>query len=170
MKTIERQPVVLVTDDSDDDLLLFRRAFQQLGHSGPVYYLDSGAQAIAYLAGEGKFGNRTEFPLPDFLLLDLKMPGTNGFDVLAWIQAQQLTRLRTIVLTSSEDRRQIDKAYGMGAASLLNKPMNLSDFKNTLRAFLDYWLGHHKQSVSNAHRAPSPNPCRFQPGSLSEQA
>lgn len=137
----DRHPVVLIAEDNPSDLLLFRRAFVQLGYMGPIQYVYDGEQAIAYLAGEGKFENRFEFPLPDFLLLDLKMPRKNGFEVLEWISTQPtLAELRTVVLTTSDDIREISRAYQLGAASFLTKPVNFTEFKDTLQALFNYWL------------------------------
>jgi CheY-like chemotaxis protein len=87
-----------------------------------------GEQCVAYLSGTGKFANRDEFPLPDLLLLDLKMPGMDGFDVLLWLRQQPtLSALRVIVITSSESLRDVNRAYQLGANSFLVKP---GDFEN----------------------------------------
>jgi len=75
------------------------------------------------LAGKGKYVSRDEYPLPTVLLLDLKMPRADGFDVLRWIQTQpSLSSLIVIVLTSSEDMRDVNRAYQLGANSFLVKP------------------------------------------------
>ena len=119
----DRQPVVLVAEDRDEDLFMLRRAFQQLGFNMPVQYVRNGEQAIAYIAGEGRFANREEYPLPDLLLLDLKMPRKNGFEVLEWIQAQPtLNHLRTVVLPTSDDLSEVSRAYQLGAASFITSP------------------------------------------------
>jgi CheY-like chemotaxis protein len=143
----DHQPVVLIAEDSPGDLLLLRRAFTQIGHSYPVQYVHDGEEAIAYLAGEGKFEKRREFPLPDFFLLDLKMPRKNGFEVLQWLQTQPtLSRLRTVVLTTSDDIRDISKAYQLGAASFLTKPLNFTEFKDTLQSLFNYWVELNKRA------------------------
>jgi hypothetical protein len=92
-------PMVLVVDDNDDDLVLFERAVRQVEYSGTGRYIDSGSQAIAYLAGAGEFADRAQFPAADFLILDLKM--------LAWLQQQGVSSVRTVVLTSSDDMADI---------------------------------------------------------------
>ena len=141
MPTQEHQPVILVAEDGENDVIMLRRAFEQLCFSGSVQFVDDGEQAIAYLAGKGRFARRDEFPLPDFLLLDLKMPRKDGFAVLEWIQAQRgLAQLRTIVLTTSDDLREVSRAYHLGAASFLVKPVNFTEFKDTLQALSNYWL------------------------------
>lgn len=141
MNSVNNQPVVLVAEDRDDDLFMLRRSFQQLGFETPVQYVRDGSEAIAYLAGEGKFANRREYPLPALLLLDLKMPRKNGFEVLEWIQQQpNLTKLRTIVLTTSEDIYEVNRAYKLGAASFLTKPLNFTEFKDTIQMVHNYWM------------------------------
>jgi CheY-like chemotaxis protein len=137
----ERQPVVLIAEGNDDDLLLLRMAFKEFGYDGATQYVQDGEEAVAYLAGEGRFQKRSEFPLPDFLLLDLKMPRMSGLEVLAWIRAQPtLAQLRTVVFTTSDDLRDIRKAYEFGASSFLRKSVNFSEFKDTVQALFTYWL------------------------------
>jgi CheY-like chemotaxis protein len=135
------QPVILIADDSENDVAMLRRAFRQAGVRVPTFVAADGDEAIAYLSGTGKFANRDEFPLPDLFLLDLKMPRKNGFDVLEWLQGQPaLARLRVIVLTSSDQVRDVNRAYALGAASFLTKPLSFLDFKDTMQAMYNYWL------------------------------
>ena len=101
----------------------------------------TGKRPIAYLRGEGRFVNRDEFPMPTVMLLDLKMPRKNGFEVLEWVQQQSnLTELRTIVLTTSEDIFEVHKAYRLGAASFLTKPLNFTEFKDAIQMVHNYWM------------------------------
>jgi DNA-binding response OmpR family regulator len=130
------RPLVLVVDDNDDDLVLFRRAVRQLNYPGRIQYLDSGDKAMAYLADSGDFKDRAQFPSPDFLILDLKMPGTSGFDVLTWLIDHQITLLRTVVLTSSDEPRDVSRASALGAPSFLTKAVDFSEFKETVGALL----------------------------------
>src|SRR5688572_5741312 len=129
-------PLILVVDDNDDDIVLFRRAVRQLNYSGRIHYLNSGDKAMAYLAGLGDFEDRTQFPSPDFLILDLKMPRTSGFDVLTWLIDNQITLLRTVVLTSSDEFRDISRASALGAPLFLTKTVNFSEFKQAVGALL----------------------------------
>src|SRR5882762_10353741 len=108
--------VILIAEDSEDDIVLIRRAFEKAKVLNPLHFVRDGAEAMAYLKGEGKYANRAEFPLPELLLLDLKMPRVDGFDVLRWIRQQPgLSTLRVVVLTSSEDIRDVNVAYRLGA-------------------------------------------------------
>jgi len=140
------QPFVLIAEDVENDVQLLQRSFRQAGISTLMHVVRDGEECIAYLSGTGKYENREEFPLPDLLLLDLKMPRASGFDVLKWIRAQpSLSSLRVVVLTSSERIRDINHAYELGANSFLTKPLDFIDFTNTIQAMLKYWLERSKK-------------------------
>src|SRR5438477_3383302 len=80
--------VILLAEDAEDQVVLVRRAFAKAQLLNPVHVVPNGEEAIAYLQGTGKYANRDEYPLPCLLLLDLKMPRKNGFEVLEWIRQQ----------------------------------------------------------------------------------
>jgi CheY-like chemotaxis protein len=145
----EDPPLVPVVDDNDDDLVLFQRAVQKLHYLGPIRYIQGGKEAIAYLAGNGGYEDRAEFPSPDFLILDLKMPGTNGFDVLTWLHDHETPPLPTVVLTSSDDERDMTHAYALGAASFLSKAVNFSEFQETIGVLLTSF-GNHRHPADSA--------------------
>jgi CheY-like chemotaxis protein len=132
---------ILLAEDREDDIVLIQRAFAKGGIRNPLFVVRNGEEAINYLAGLGCFSDRLLYPLPALLLLDLKMPRADGFEVLRWLQTQPgLAPLRVIVLTSSEDVRDVTKAYQLGANSFLVKPL---DFQNTVamvETITDYWL------------------------------
>ena len=133
--------VILVVDDREDEILLIRRALQQTKMLNPVITMRSGEEAILYLSGEGKYRSREEYPLPELVLLDLKMPGMDGFEVLTWIRAQPAFRaLRVVVLTSSDQIYDVNKAYELGANSFLVKPTSFNNYVEVLRAMNGYWL------------------------------
>src|SRR5438552_3547618 len=135
------QAVILLVEDRQDDILLIRRAFQKAYINNPLQVVRDGEEAIAYLSGEGKYSNRAEYPLPDLVLLDLKMPRVDGFGVLKWIRAQPgLKGLRVIVLTSSADMRDVNTAYNLGANSFLVKPMDFEDVVHLSKSLTSYWL------------------------------
>ncbi len=135
------QDLILIAEDLEDDIVLIRRALQRADVQNPVQIVRNGDQVIAYLSGEGKFANREEYPLPSLLLLDLKMPRMDGFEVLRWIRKQPgLRALRVIVLTSSEDIRDVNEAYELGANSFLVKPMDFENSVEISKFLKDYWL------------------------------
>src|SRR5689334_22536778 len=121
--------VIFVVDDSEDDIHLIRKAFRKAYVLNPVFAVTSGDEAICYLQGEGKYLNRDEYPLPDLMLLDLKMPGLDGFDVLSWVRSQPgLHCLRIVVLAGSQELRDVNRAYRLGANSFMVKPADFQNF------------------------------------------
>src|SRR6266480_4275505 len=106
--------VILLAEDREDEVMLLRRAFAKAKFLNPLHVVANGEEAIAYLQGEGKYASRDEYPLPSLLLLDLKMPRKDGFQVLDWIRHQpELSALRVVVLTSSDAIRDVNLAYSM---------------------------------------------------------
>jgi len=97
------EEVILLAEDREDEVLLLRHAFAKAGLLNPLHVVPNGEEAIHYLQGEGKYANRDEYPLPALVLLDLKMPRVDGFEVLRWIRQQPgLSALRVVVLTASD--------------------------------------------------------------------
>lgn len=141
MHILPSYDVILLAEDNEDHALLTRRAFKQAGLLNPLFVVQDGEQTIAYLTGQGAFANRNEYPLPTLLLLDLKMPGKNGFEVLDWLRRQpQLAALRVVVLTTSDQIHDVNRAYQLGANSFLTKPVDFRDFVQLSSAIKGYWL------------------------------
>ncbi|MCI0747713.1 MAG: response regulator [Verrucomicrobia subdivision 3 bacterium] len=137
---IEGKPVILVAEDNENDVVLLQRAFGAAGIVSSRHYVSDGQEAVEFLRGDGRFADRAAFPMPDLLLLDLKMPRMNGFEVIQWVRAQSfLEHLRIVVLTTSSDIADIERAYQLGAHSFLTKPANLDDFKNMIASVYRYW-------------------------------
>jgi CheY-like chemotaxis protein len=134
-------PVVLLVDDTEDDAILFKRAYKAASIPNPLRVVHNGDDAIAYLRGTGKFANRDEYPLPKLVLLDLQMPGKSGFDVLRWIRREKSTKeLRVIVMTGSEDVTAVNRAYKMGANSFVMKSPTQNELVKQLREVKNHWL------------------------------
>jgi CheY-like chemotaxis protein len=131
----------LLVEDQEDDIYLIRKAFKKAGVLNPIHVVRDGEEAIEYLSGEGRFENRAEHPLPELILLDLKMPRLNGFQVLQWIRQQtDFGAIPVIVLTSSEQIWEINTAYSMGANSFLVKPGDFEDYKSLAGVVQQFWL------------------------------
>jgi len=138
---LPEQAVILLAEDREDDVLLIRRAFANAGIRNPFHVVRDGEEAMAYLNGSGKYSNRDEFPLPEIFLLDLKMPRKDGFEVLSEIRRDRsLNALRVIVLTSSEELRDVNKAYDIGANSFLVKPLEFENLTAMMRTLNAFWL------------------------------
>jgi CheY-like chemotaxis protein len=133
--------IILLAEDDEDYVVLIKKVFEQAHIPNPVHVVWNGEEAIAYLKGQGKYSNRDEFPLPDIFLLDLKMPRINGFEVLKWVRQQPtLAAMRILVLTSSDQIRDVNEAYQLGANSFLVKPFDFEDFTHLSRLIADFWF------------------------------
>jgi len=133
--------LVLLVEDRPDDVFLMLRAFEKAGIKNPVRVVTDGEEAIRYLSGEAKYSDREVFPLPELVLLDLKLPKVDGFEVLRWIRSQpSLMGLRVVVLTSSSDIRDVNNAYAIGANSFLVKPMDFDRYVELSSFISDNWF------------------------------
>lgn len=149
--------VILLVEDQEEDILLIRRAFKKASFLNPLQIARDGEEAMAYLEGIGKYRNRDEYPLPSLVLLDLKIPRVNGFEVLKWIRGQpSLSALRVVVLTASQCIQDVNLAYQLGANSFLVKPVELDNFVSVVNALQGYWLW--------LDKAPEVNRPRLNPG------
>jgi CheY-like chemotaxis protein len=138
---MSERALILLVEDNADDAALLRRAFIKARVMNPLHLARTGEEAIAYLGGSGRYANRSEFALPSLVLLDLKMPGMDGFDVLRWIrQDPTLKALRVVVLSSSDDMRDVNTAYKLGANSFLIKPADFDRFVEISQALNGYWI------------------------------
>src|SRR5215831_18776333 len=117
------QATILMVEDDAADATLLRRAFSKAKVLNPIRVVTSAEEAVAYLKGVDKYRDRAQYPLPALILLDLKLPGMSGHGFLAWLRAQpDLKALRVIVLSGSDNMRDINVAYQLGANSFLTKP------------------------------------------------
>ena len=133
--------VVLLVEDSKDDILLIQRAFEEAGLGFPLQVVRSAQEAKTYLRGELLYSNRTQFPLPALILLDLKMPGEDGFEFLEWVRREPgLSSIPVVALTASDQIKDVNRAYQLGANSFLVKPQDFEDFVETSRHLQIYWL------------------------------
>ena len=115
--------IILLIEDSPDDVFFLRYALQKARVSGAVHVLTDGQQALDYLQGTGKYADRVAFPLPTVVFLDLKLPLVSGFEVLAWIRDQPaFSLLPVFVLTGSAEERDRAKVRELGAKDYFVKP------------------------------------------------
>jgi len=138
--TVEKpllQPAILLVEDNEDDVLLIRREFQRTGLPNPLQSVRSGPKAIAYLTGSGPYCDRTQYPFPALVLLDINMPGSDGFDVLKWIRRQPVfAGLCVVVLSASDEMRDVNLAFHLGADSFLVKPLECRNLSELWQAVL----------------------------------
>ncbi len=120
---IPSAPTILLVEDNDEDAFLLRRALRMEKISCQLQVAQDGQEAIEYLDGVGKYADRTQYPFPNLVLLDLKLPYVHGFEVLAWIVTQPACKdLRIIILTSSGEERDRQKADQFGIKTYFIKP------------------------------------------------
>jgi CheY-like chemotaxis protein len=132
---------ILLVEDDPNDVLLLERAFRRAGVAYPLSIVNDGDQALDFLQGSGKYQDRLKFPLPDLVLLDLKLPRRSGHEVLRWLRGQPgLRRLPVIVLTSSKESRDVSEAYDEGANSYLVKPPTVELLIHMVAQLERYWL------------------------------
>jgi CheY-like chemotaxis protein len=115
--------IILLAEDDPNDVFFLQRALAKAGINFPLHVVRNGQEALEYLGGLGKFSDRGTYPLPSLLLLDLKMPFVDGFEVLAWVRLQSpLKQLPVFMLTSSAEDRDRQKAAELGANGYFVKP------------------------------------------------
>lgn len=134
--------VILIVEDSDDDYESTVRALQRSGNlKNRILRCESGDEALDYLYGQGKFADRAEFPIPSVILLDLNMPGTDGRMVLRKIKNDDAVKdIPVVVLTTSNDAKDIDACYKDGANTYIHKPVDLDGFFKAIKQLKEYWF------------------------------
>src|SRR5688500_12981672 len=132
------RPVILLVDDNPHDVVLIRLAFRKVGIIDTIQLVKDGNEAMRYVKGEGAYADRHHYPMPTLILLDLKMPQANGFDVLEMIrQTPALNQVTIVVMSGSKDDGDISKAYELGANSYLVKPTRFEDLVKMMETIKD---------------------------------
>lgn len=132
---------ILLVEDSRMDIELTLDAFHEARISHTIHVVQSGQEALDYLMGRGQFNDRQTYPLPRLILLDLKLPGIDGFEILRQIKSLPLIRrLPVIILTSSREEGDRALSYDIGANSYLVKPVSFEGFLNVVQQIDGYWL------------------------------
>jgi CheY-like chemotaxis protein len=132
---------ILCAEDDADDFVFMRRAFEKTGAHYNLVRVPNGEEAVGYLHGDGPYHDRAQYPFPDLLLLDLKMPMMDGFDVLAWWRQQPRAKdLPVVVLTGSNQDRDVQLARAMGAADYQVKPLETDALAALVARLETRWL------------------------------
>lgn len=140
MDATASQSILLVEDD-ENDVAFMRLALKKAGITGSLQLAEDGELAIDYLRGQGAFADRSRHPLPALIFLDLKLPRVMGMDVLKWIRDQPgLDLVIVIILTSSQQRSDVQMACSLGANSYLVKPSNPLQLGQIVSLVKHYWL------------------------------
>ena len=132
---------ILLVEDDPNEIYLTQRAFRKANISVSLQVIDDGDSAIAYLSGTEKYADRELYPLPNLILLDIKLPCRSGHEILAWLrQHSQLKILPVVIFTSSREPGDVNLAYELGANSYLVKPSGLRALTKMVETLSLYWL------------------------------
>jgi two-component system, response regulator len=131
---------ILILEDNEDDAALLIKALRKNGIDHPVVVLPDGVEGSAYLSAQGKYGNRSRYPLPRVLIVDIKMPRMNGLEFLEWLKSHPgFQVIPTLVLSSSRIESDVVKAYRLGVNSYMVKPTNFADLESLVNIISEYW-------------------------------
>jgi len=132
---------ILVADDEKNDIFFLRRAFQKAGLNALIIGVPDGEEVEKYLSGEDSFSDRSRFPLPGLLVLDIKMPKRDGFDVLKWLQGRdELKDMTVVMLSSSSQDSDIRRARELGARDYFVKPSDFEQLTELVQTIAQRWL------------------------------
>jgi CheY-like chemotaxis protein len=134
-----KNPILIAEDDPTSGELV-QLALERAGVTNPTHIVPNGTQVIAYLQAEGAYADRQRFPFPRLLLLDLKMPVMDGFQVLEWLGAHpDCSIIPTVIMSASSIDKDVRRAYQMGASSYMVKPLQFEQFVKMFRILCEYW-------------------------------
>ena len=140
-----RPCMILIVDDDENDIFFVKRAFTEINIHCAFQVLKNGQEVVDYLSGHGPYANREQHPLPMMILMDLKMPIMDGFQVLAWLRGRAgIKVIPTIVFSSSDLPTDITRAYELGANSFMTKSVTYDGLLLKLQTLSQYWLEHCK--------------------------
>lgn len=131
---------ILMADDSQEDRFFVQRALEKSGVGKFFFGVSDGQEAIDYLCRAAPYESRERFPFPNVMLLDLKMPRVNGFDVLKWLQVHPHCKvIPTIIYSSSGEESDVHLAYVLGANAYMVKPISSEELVEQMQTLYKYW-------------------------------
>ncbi len=138
---MEEKRTILLVEDNPDDVELTLRALKQYNVRNEIAVVRDGAEALDYLFATGAYAERSTCPMPAVVILDLKLPKVDGFEVLQRLRADERTKLvPVVILTSSKEERDMVNGYRLGANSYVQKPVDFTQFVEAARQLGLYWL------------------------------
>ncbi|WP_088889918.1 response regulator [Leptolyngbya ohadii] len=143
---MNQENTILLVEDNPKDVFLVQRALRKAQVTSPLQVVNDGDAAVQYLSGEAPYSDRTAYPLPVFVLLDLKLPRRSGAEVLRWIRQQpHLRRLPVVVLTSSREYADVNGVYDLGANAYIVKPPDFDEFVEILKTLNLHWIRYNEK-------------------------
>jgi two-component system response regulator len=140
---------ILLVEDDPQDVELTLRAFRSENVQSPIEVLRDGEEALDYLFCRGDYKSRQPDQPPTLILLDLKLPKIGGLQVIREVKASaECQSIPVIVLTSSDEPRDIAESYRLGVNSYIQKPVDIGEFRKAIRALATYWLGVNRSPFS----------------------
>lgn len=131
---------ILVAEDDENDVALLLRAVKKGGFNNPIQMCRDGEEALEYLRGAGRFSDRSEFPFPNIIITDLKMPRKGGLEILKWLMDHpECHVIPVIVLSASNENSDVSAAYRLGANCYLRKPNTFDGLQRLIKFTLDFW-------------------------------
>jgi len=132
---------VLLVEDDLNDIFLVQRAFKKARISNPLQIVTDGEKAIQYLQGRGPYSDRSLYPIPKLIVMDINMPGKSGFEVLEWLKSRQqpLHTIPIVIVSSSDNPEDINRAYDLGANAYMVKPMDFKAVEHLFQSITHYW-------------------------------
>ncbi|HUR47223.1 MAG TPA: response regulator [Candidatus Saccharimonadales bacterium] len=138
---MNRSKTILLVEDSQDDVFFMQRALKEASITNPFFVVGNGQEAMDYLSGTAKFSDRSKYPMPGLIFLDLKLPLKRGLEVLSWLREQEsLCNVVVVVLTSSQEPNDLREAYRLGANSYLLKPGSTAQLVELMKVVKAYWF------------------------------
>ena len=138
--TETKQFTVLLVEDDLNDIFLVKRAFKKAQIQNPLQVVTDGQEAISYLRGEGRYADRVAYPLPKLVVMDIKMPRRTGFEVLEWAKHNgTLPRIPIVIVSSSDNPADINRAYELGANAYMVKPVDYRAVEKLFESITHYW-------------------------------
>ena len=141
MEAPKKTLIILMADDDADDRLLAMEAMHESRVLNELHFVEDGVQLLNYLHGKDLYSDRTLYPMPGLILLDLNMPKKDGREALAEIKADpRLRRIPVVILTTSKAEADMVKGYDLGAASYITKPVTFDALVELMRTLGKYWV------------------------------
>jgi len=174
-KILTMEEKILIVEDDPNDAFFIENAFRHSGIKSKPHICTNSADAIFYLQARGQYADRLRFPFPNLLVTDLKMPGGDGFELLRWLRDHPAMHvIPTIVISSSNRRDDVARAYSLGANAYLCKPTDPTHFRVVFADLLRFWT--HCEVPETPASDGGPEQCRKRmeleviPGRVCEQA